>query len=74
MSRPEMVYCLQLSGYLLSAFFRILSFSYGIVEIPEDHTENIQVDDIIQKADTLMYLQKRSHYQKMHKNSGENKC
>ena len=50
------------------------SFSYGIVEIPEDHPENIQVDDIIQKADTLMYLQKRSHYQKMYKNSGENEC
>lgn len=50
------------------------SFSYGIVEIPEDHPENIQVNDIIQKADTLMYLQKRSHYQKIHKNSGENEC
>ena len=50
------------------------SFSYGIVEIPEDHPENIQVNDIIQKADTLMYLQKRSHYQKIHKNAGENEC
>lgn len=41
------------------------SFSYGIVEIPKDHPE-IQVDDIIQKADAMMYEQKRIHHKESH--------
>ena len=38
------------------------SFSCGIVEIPKDHPK-MQVEDIIQKADTMMYEQKRIHHE-----------
>lgn len=37
------------------------SFSYGIVEIPKEHS-NIQVEDIIEQADAIMYKQKRMHH------------
>ena len=36
------------------------SFSCGIIEIPADH-EEIVVDDLLEKADTIMYQQKRLH-------------
>ena len=39
------------------------SFSCGIVEIPEDHRE-IQVTDIIEQADAVMYREKRAHKEK----------
>lgn len=37
------------------------SFSYGIVEVPKEHS-NIQVEDIIEQADAMMYKQKRMHH------------
>ncbi len=36
------------------------SFSCGIIEIPADH-EEINVDALLEKADTIMYQQKRLH-------------
>lgn len=36
------------------------SFSCGIIEIPANHDE-IKVDDLLEKADTIMYQQKRFH-------------
>ena len=36
------------------------SFSCGIIEIPANH-EEIVVDDLLEKADTIMYQQKRLH-------------
>lgn len=36
------------------------SFSYGIVEIPENH-EHIDLDALLHKADEVMYDQKREH-------------
>lgn len=42
------------------------SFSFGIVDIPENH-ELMRVDEIMQRADEMMYHQKRKHKEEYQK-------
>ena len=42
------------------------SFSFGIVDIPEKH-EQIRLEEIMQRADELMYEQKRKHKEEYQK-------